>query len=194
MAEHVVIAGECESNRAYHCMPQYGITEVDPQTGEIAGTGFLNHAHPFIRYKTADVATLPVADNCPECGRNYYPVLADVEGRLQDFVVTPEGVSLCACVMTFPFKHRRAIGRVQIVQEAFDRVTLRAAPVSGDAMGLFETELTEAHAGLQQILGAGVTVRREMISPEECAGPGKFRFIISHLPREVRCYDGSTAL
>jgi len=194
LAEHVAIAGECESSHAYHCTPQYGITEVDPKTGEITATGFLNHAHPFIRYKTADIATLPTADGCPKCGRNYFPVLPDVEGRLQDFVVTPEGVSLGACVLTFPFKQRRAIGRVQIVQEAFDRVILRAAPVGDDAAGPFKTELAEAHAGLQRILGEGVAIRNEMIPPEECVGQGKLRFIVSHLPREVRCFDGSTSL
>ena len=57
LAEHVVIGGECEHSHAFHCMPQYGVTEVDPRTGEITGTGFLNYVHPFIRYKTADVAS-----------------------------------------------------------------------------------------------------------------------------------------
>lgn len=194
LAEHVVIGGECESSHAYHCMPQYGITEVDPQTGEIAATGFLNHAHPFVRYKTADIATLPVADRCPQCGRNYHPVLPDVEGRLQDFVVTPEGAAVGSCVLTFPFKHRRTIGRVQIVQEAFDRVILRAAPVDGNVRGEFEKELAEAHTGLQRILGAGVTIRNEMIPQDECTSQGKLRFVVSHLPREVRCYDGSMGL
>ncbi len=190
MAEHVVIAGECESSRAFHCMPQYGITEVDPKTGEIAGTGFLNHAHPFIRYRTADVATLPIQSGCPACGRSCFPVLADVEGRLQDFVLTPEGVPICSCVLTFPFKHRRTIGRVQIVQETFDRVILRSAPV-GDVNAHYEAELAEAYAGLQQILGEGVTIRKEGISPEEYLNQGKLRFILSHLPREIRCYDGT---
>ncbi|MEN6337235.1 MAG: hypothetical protein ABFE01_23505 [Phycisphaerales bacterium] len=194
LAEHTVIGGECELSHAYHCTPQYGITEVDPKTGEITGTGFLNHAHPFIRYKTNDVATLPISSGCPKCGRSYFPVLPDVEGRLQDFVVAPDGASFGACVLTFPFKHRRAIGRVQIVQEAFDRVILRTAPVGMQVTRQFETELAEAHAGLQHILGPGVTIRDEMIPPEECAGQGKFRFVVSHLPREIRCFDGSTDL
>ncbi|MGE5293761.1 MAG: phenylacetate--CoA ligase family protein [Solirubrobacterales bacterium] len=190
LAEHVVIGGECESSPSFHCMPQYGITEIDPRTGEVTGTGFLNYAHPFVRYKTADVATQPTGSGCPRCGRNYFPVLADVEGRLQDFVLTPEGVPICSCVMTFPFKQRRTIGRVQIVQETLDRVILRSAPV-GEATAQYEAELAEAHAGLQHILGEGVTIRREAIPSEECMGPGKLRFILSHLPREIRCYDGN---
>ena len=190
MAEHVVIGGECELSHAYHCMPQYGITEVDPKTGEISGTGFLNHAHPFVRYKTNDVATPPVGSGCPKCGREYFPVLPDVEGRLQDFVVTPDGESFGACVLTFPFKQRRTIGRVQIVQESLDRVILRAAPVDSWITDGFQTELAMAHAGLRQILGQGVVIRDEMIPLEECTY-GKFQFIVSHLPREIRCYDGS---
>ncbi len=79
-------------------------------------------------------------------------------------MVTPEGVPICSCVLTFPFKQRRTIGRVQIVQEAFDRVILRAAPVDGDATAQFEAELAEAHAGLQQILGEGVTIRKRVDS------------------------------
>jgi len=85
-------------------------------------------------------------------------------------------------------------GRVQIVQEAYDKVTLRTAPVDGNRRGRFEEELAEARTGLQRILGAGVTIRDEAIPPDECPGQAKLRFVVSHLPREVRCYDGSTGL
>jgi phenylacetate-CoA ligase len=189
LAEHVAMAGECEAGRAFHFLPQYGITEVDPQTGEITGTGFLNHAHPFIRYRTGDVAALPAWTRCAKCGRECQPVVSDIQGRLQDFVVTPEGTPLCHCVLTFPFKQRRTIGRVQLVQESVDRVVLRAGPVDDKDMRRFTAELAMAYADLQRILGAGVSLRQELIPAEEGLGPGKFRFIVSHLPDRVRCYD-----
>lgn len=193
LAEHVVIGGECEHSHAFHCMPQYGITEVDPQTGEITGTGFLNYAHPFVRYKTADIASLPVICGCGQCGRQYDPVLTDIEGRLQDFIVTPEGKSVCHCMMTFPFKESCTIGRVQIVQESLDRVTVRTAPVDDSNPGRLAEELAHARDVLGQMLGRGVAIRMEEIPPDECAAPGKLRFIVSHLPREVRCYDRTPA-
>jgi phenylacetate-CoA ligase len=194
LAEHVAIAGECEADPAFHFMPQYGITEVDPQTGELTGTGFLNHAHPFVRYRTADVAALPPAARCAKCGRQGQPILSDIQGRLQDFVVTPEGTPFCHCVLTFPFKQKRTIGRVQIVQESYDRVILRAAPVDDQALREFTTEIGLAHQDLQRILGAGVSIRDEMIPPDERTGPGKFRFIVSHLPGDVRCYNRNPGL
>ncbi len=191
LAEHVVIAGECEASHAFHCIPQYGITEVDPQTGEITGTGFLNHANPFVRYRTTDIASLPVRGSCEKCGRQYYPVLPEIEGRLQDFIVTPEGISIGSCVLTFPFRESRTIGHVQIVQESLDRVTLRAAPVDGDNSRQFTHELVTARAGLQRILGAGVSVESERIPPDECASPAKLRFIISRLPSDFQCLNRS---
>ncbi len=191
LAEHVVIGGECEHSHAFHCMPQYGITEVDPQTGEIAGTGFLNYVNPFIRYKTADVACVPVGRGCPQCGRQYYPVLQDVEGRLQDFIVTPEGASIGHCLLTFPFKESHTIGRVQIVQEAIDRVTLKTAPVDERHMQAFEKDMGHAIDVLQKMLGDSVSIRNEMIPPDEDAGSGKLRFIVSNLPENLRCYSAN---
>ncbi len=191
LAEHVVIGGECEHSVAFHCMPQYGVTEVDPRTGEITGTGFLNYVHPFIRYRTADVASVPVGSGCERCGRQYYPVLPDVLGRLQDFIVTPEGTSIGHCLLTFPFKESHTIGRVQIVQEATDRVTLRTAPVDDRDMRQFTKDLTHAIDVLQRMLGDSVSIRNEMIPPEECTGPGKLQFIVSHLPEHLRCYSAN---
>ena len=192
LVEQMVMAGDCEASREYHCVPQYGITEIDPQTGEIIGTGFLNHAHPFVRYRTGDVATLPIRNGCAKCRRQYFPIVPDIEGRLQDFVVTPDGIPLNSCTLTFPFKPRKTIARVQIVQESVDRVVLRTAPVDETNLSPYLEELAVAREILQGILGKDVTVRDERIPPEECVGPGKLRFVVSHLPREVRCYDGST--
>jgi phenylacetate-CoA ligase len=194
LAEHVAIGGECELSHAFHCMPQYGITEVDPKTGEITGTGFLNYVHPFIRYRTADVAALPVGHGCEQCGRQYSPILPDVDGRLQDFLVTPEGASIGHCVLTFPFKESHAIGRVQLVQESLDRVTLRTAPVDDHDSRQFTQDVAHARDVLQRILGDSVSIKNEMISPDEHTGPGKLQFIVSHLPKDLRCYDESTRL
>ena len=40
MTEKVVLAAECEQSHFFHCIPQYGITEIDDETNEIIGTGF----------------------------------------------------------------------------------------------------------------------------------------------------------
>ena len=167
---------------------------MDPQTGEIAGTGFLNYVNPFVRYKTADIASLPVGRGCEQCGRQYYPIVSEIEGRLQDFIVTPDGRSIGHCLMTFPFKESHTIGRVQVVQESLDHVTVRTAPVDDSNLRQFADDLAHAHEVLQGMLGSGVAIKFEPIPPEECAGPGKLRFIVSHLPDNLRCYDRNTSL
>ena len=75
LAEHVVLAAECEKSSSYHCVPQYGVTEVDPETHEILGTGFLNYINPIIRYRTTDVSLSPLSLGCESCGRDYFPII-----------------------------------------------------------------------------------------------------------------------
>jgi phenylacetate-CoA ligase len=58
-SERCVIAEEASPNR-YSFDPFYGYTEQIPAGNKkflIAGTGFLNHSMPFIRYKTDDLCT-----------------------------------------------------------------------------------------------------------------------------------------
>ncbi len=87
-SEKLVLAAECEHSRDYHVWPTYGYFELlnergeacqVGQRGEIAGTGFINHIMPFIRYRTGDFATYK-ADKCASCGREHI-LLTKVEGR-----------------------------------------------------------------------------------------------------------------
>jgi phenylacetate-CoA ligase len=93
-AEQAVLAGECELSDNYHVFREYGILELVDQrdkvidtrnkTGEIVATGLHNFTMPLIRYKTEDLSQY--APGGCSCGREY-PLLADVEGRLHDFIV-----------------------------------------------------------------------------------------------------------
>jgi phenylacetate-CoA ligase len=192
LAEHAVIAGQCEASESLHCLPQYGVAEIDPETREIVGTGFLNYAHPFIRYKTGDITGQPITEGCRKCGRQYFPVIGGVEGRVQDFVVTPDGLSIGCCVLTFPFRESRTISRVQIEQETVDRVILRAAPVDNGNAGQFIEELSGAHKALQKILGNRMTICDERTCLDEWPCHGKPRFIVSHVASDPGCRDRIT--
>ncbi len=108
MTEKVVLAGGCERSTLYHAFPQYGITEVlnargeivstPGEAGEIVGTGFLNRAMPFIRYRLDDHAEI-VGARCDKCGR-HHQLLDKVVGhhRAQDALVGKSGglISLTA--------------------------------------------------------------------------------------------------
>ena len=95
--EMCVLAGECEHSNSYHVFPEYGFVELlkndgapltdEGELGEIIGTGFINYALPFIRYKTMDLAVY--TNTSCTCGRAY-PLLKGIEGRLHEFIVTPK--------------------------------------------------------------------------------------------------------
>ena len=97
--EKLVAAGECEHSSNYHVWPTYGYFElIDEQgdvitkqgeVGEIVGTGFMNTAMPFIRYKTGDYAEY-VSDHCGKCKRNHL-IIKDIRGHnIQEHLVTNE--------------------------------------------------------------------------------------------------------
>src|SRR5690606_14972011 len=61
------------------------------QSGEIVVTHLATPGFPFIRYRTGDMAQL--ASQPCSCGRGL-PVLANVQGRRRDFLVTTAGDQL----------------------------------------------------------------------------------------------------
>lgn len=183
LTEKVVLAGECEYTNEYHCIPQYSIVEIDPDTKEIIGTGFLNWATPFIRYRTTDIASMPISLGCEKCGRNYYPVFSNVEGRLEDFIVTPEGMLISPAVITHPFKDLRTIKDTQVVQKDFNLIMIRALPWEDSKSESVEKELNQLCYDLRVILGETVEVRWEIVKEIERSSSGKFRWIISDVSR-----------
>jgi len=142
MTEKVVLAGECENSTSYHISPQYGITEIMDAAGnlssevgtegEIVGTGFLNRAMPFIRYRLDDFASI-TGDRCEECRRNHMQLSRVVGHRVQDVIVGKSGslISMTALnvhdltfenVRQFQF-HQAEKGRVTLyikTSESFD--------------------------------------------------------------------------
>lgn len=184
MAEKVVSAAECEDSQQYHCIPQYGVTEIAPDTHEIIGTGFRNYVNPFIRYRTTDIASMPISSGCEKCGRNYYPVFVEVEGRLEDFIITPQGTLITPAVITHPFKDLQTIKDTQVVQESPDRIILRAVPWDEGDLQLFEAEISKLCQDLQEILGAGMQVKGEMTEEIERPKSGKFKWIRSEVCRD----------
>ena len=72
--------------------------KLDPGgPGELVVTDLHNYGMPFIRYKIGDLGVPASNDRCA-CGRGL-PMIADVEGRLLDTIVTPAGrmVPAAAC-------------------------------------------------------------------------------------------------
>ncbi len=190
MSEKVVLAGECEGSNSYHCFPQYGITEIADEsgnvssqvgaTGEIVGTGFLNRVMPFIRYRLDDHATIS-ADHCTACGRQHL-LLSDVRGhRIQDSIIGRSGsrISMTAInvhddsfrgVRQFQF-HQRRSGQVSLYlrvgtdfnDERRQLILRRLTAQTGDDVD-YQIQIVD-HIE-QTGLGKGIYLRQELTGSE----------------------------
>jgi phenylacetate-CoA ligase len=183
LAEHVALAAECEYNHFYHFVPQYGITEIDPDTHEIIATGFLNYVNPFIRYKTTDIASSPVISKCENCGRNYFPIVEKIEGRLEDFIVTPQGTLIAPSAITHLFKDLKTIKENQLIQEAPDQIVLRVVPWNKNMEEALKAELYCLCQGLREILGTDMQIKIEVVDEIERLKSGKFKWIQSKVSK-----------
>lgn len=184
MTEKVVLAGECEHTNHYHCLPQYGITEIDSDNNEIIGTSFLNYVNPFIRYRTTDIASHAVTSCCGECGRQYYPVFSSVEGRLEDFIITPNGVPVSPAVITFPFKNLQTIKNTQIIQKSLHSIVLKIVPWNNCDPKILKSDLCKLSQGLLNILGANMKIEIETVESIQFSKSGKFKWIISEVSKD----------
>jgi phenylacetate-CoA ligase len=122
-------ASQCEHFR-YHEDSEFGIIEcVDPEPlpdgrvgGRLVCTGFADHAFPFLRYEVGDSAVWePPTFRCP-CGRQSR-VLASIDGRNEDYVLTTEGHRIAR--FDYIFKETEHVKECQVVQAAPGEVTLR---------------------------------------------------------------------
>ena len=184
MAEKTVLAAECEQSHFFHCIPQYGITEIDNETNEIIGTSLLNFANPFIRYRTTDIASNLMDLSCNSCNRDYFPIFEGVEGRLEDFIITPEGIPISPAVITHPFKDFKTIKATQIVQESIDLININIVAWENAATENFKAEASELSQGLSNLVGLDVKIDIHVVDDIPLLKSGKFKWIKSKVSRD----------
>lgn len=180
MSEIICGASECECG-SLHLWPDAGNVEIvkddmdfpvlSGESGRIIATGFLNLAMPLVRYEIGDRGILG-GTNCA-CGRNLR-ILASVEGRMDDFIITRDGRKVGR--LDPVFKVDTPINEAQIVQESIDRIVVNIVP----AEGFSEDSQQDLIKRLQDRLGPmDVEIRKVAAIPR---GPnGKFRAVVSKL-------------
>jgi phenylacetate-CoA ligase len=130
---------------------------------------------PFIRYKVGDRATR--SDDTCACGCAF-PLIERIEGRVEDYVRTPDGRLIGR--LDHIFKDVQHIREAQIVQTKLDELVLRIVRTDGFTAKDEQIILKEAHLRL----GDSMRIRFEFTDVIERTAGGKFRFIVSQLPRE----------
>ncbi|NWF57403.1 MAG: phenylacetate--CoA ligase family protein [Syntrophaceae bacterium] len=176
-----LISCECEAHQGLHLnlntlaveFLRDGRPAKPGEPGALVVTDLTNYGMPFIRYKVGDVG-IPSGKECP-CGRPL-PLMESLEGRVADYVVTPEGNLISGISLTENFAMELPeIKQVQIVQEKPDVLVFRVVRSETFSAG---SEEKIRNLALQRF---GKTMRFECEYVEHIPqeANGKYRFCIS---------------
>lgn len=186
-SEYAVLAGECENSEDYHVFPEYGYTEfvkvenkfdgIQEDIYEVVATGFNNYAFPFIRYKTGDYAILKKG-YCDRCSRQY-PLIKEIVGREQDYVVTEDGrlISLTALIFGQHLKSFSKTKKMQIEQRKMGEIMVKVVP----STTFSEEAEIEIKQVIQKCVGKGLNITFEYPNDIEPTRNGKHTFLKQHL-------------
>jgi phenylacetate-CoA ligase len=176
--EEAVSMTACHLGRL-HVDMEYGIVEVEPVEeteewvqGPLLVTGIGSVSTPFIRYRIGDVGTR-LKQPC-ECGRPG-DVFLDIDGRIEDYVATPDGRLVGR--LDHIFKQQYEIEEAQIVQEELGSIEVLVVAGTGFGERQRKTLEREVHARL------GAEIRVDIREVETIAREpnGKFRAVKSRV-------------
>lgn len=151
------------------------------ELGEVVITSTHQYTMPFIRYKIGDMAVYEPG-TC-SCGRGL-PVLRQVVGRTNDFVVTPDGRFMDSGYFDSVLEIKPEIARYQVHQS--DKHHLQVRLVCKREVG--QHWLEGVHRELQAYLGADMHISMQVVDSIPLTSAGKHRCFTSaiELPSFLR--------
>ena len=178
-----LIASECKEHNGLHVNMDTLVVEIvregkpvpPGQLGAIVLTDLTNYGMPFIRYEIGDVGV--ASSRICRCGCTY-PLIESIEGRVADYVVTPDGKFVSGISLTENFAMLlTGIKQFQIIQDRLDHLILKLVRAQDF------TEATEHEIArlVRERFGERMTYSiqyAESIPPEKS---GKYRFCISKI-------------
>lgn len=181
-SEFAVSMTGCSEGRL-HVDMEFGIVEVEIQEetdeyvrGPLLVTGLSNDATPFLRYRIGDVGTR--SKHPCACGRPG-DVFLDIDGRIEDYVVTPDGRWIGR--LDHIFKEQLDVAEAQILQEDADAIEILVVPRASFGARSEEALRKEIRTRLGEAIR--IEVRRVGEIPRE--RNGKFRAVKSSVGRNA---------
>lgn len=180
--EGAMQAFECAHGRM-HVSTDFGVFEIlskdgTPTPAGVAGrvvvTGLTNRAMPLVRYETGDTATWAAPESCP-CGSSF-PVLAAVEGRIDDLLELPDGRRIGR--LDPVFKGGLPIREAQIVQRSDGSLVVRFVTEDRGCTAWAGAHEQQLMRELRARLGETVVIRLERVERIERGAGGKFKAVV----------------
>jgi phenylacetate-CoA ligase len=175
MVEFAGNMSKCEENNFhedFECGHIEAISDPYSDSKKLVLTGWGNLAMPFIRYAVGDLGQFS-NEKCG-CGRKS-AVLSDIEGRNEDYIVTPNGNLVMG--MNQVFKFSNGINMAQIFQFRNHDLEIRLVPnkyFSEDDKHLILRSIRER-------IGSEVNIQFKLVDSIEKSTNGKFKAVISEI-------------
>ena len=149
------------------------VVDGDLSTGILLATGFHNYAMPFIRYEVGDTLTF---DNKPcECGLQSQ-VIREVNGRNEDYVITPEGTRIMR--FDYLFKDSKDVLECQVAQRRLGEMVIRIVRREGYHQAETEKNLLD---NVRTMISPTIDVTFEYVDSIPRTKAGKFKAVVSEL-------------
>jgi phenylacetate-CoA ligase len=183
-AEGFQIAAQCGVNSNYHLhsadvivefLDDHGEPVPDGRLGNIVVTRLHPGPMPLIRYRTGDVGISGGQEHC-SCGRGF-ELLASVQGRDTDIVVTPSGNRLIVHFFTGLIESFHEIECFQVVQEEIRSMIIRIVPSKPKIVD--DSVKRRLISTLQQHGATDIEIVVETVDHIPTAPSGKRRFVVS---------------
>ena len=182
VSEFAVSMTECEQGRL-HVDMEFCIVEVEVKeetdeyvTGPLLITGLAHDATPLFRYRIGDVGTR--AKKPCLCGRAGDTFL-EVDGRIEDYVLTPDGRLVGR--MDHVFKEQLEVAEAQILQR--DRSEIEVLIVPRDDYNEYSERSVLRE--IRSRLGKEIGIRVRLVGSIAREPNGKFRAVKSEVGRNA---------
>lgn len=184
--EFAVIASECEVHDGMHVNAENLYVEcvqagrhAREGVGELVITDLVNRAMPLIRYRIMDMG-VALNEPCP-CGRGL-PRIDLRQGRVTDFIVTPEGAAVSGVALaTYVIPAVPGLRKAQFHQEDARHLTIYAVVENDDRPAAVKALRDKMREFVGEQMDIAITVVPNIATEES----GKFRFIKSSLTPET---------
>mgnify|MGYP001809772640 CR=1 FL=1 len=174
------VAHECEHGGMHLTAEDLIVETLGPDgqptapgvAGEVTVTHLATRDYPFIRYRTGDIAVL---DNrrCT-CGRGL-PMLREIQGRTNDFLIATDGTPLPCGAFTYLVRELPGVEAFKVVQESLQLTRIALVP----GAGYRDDAPARLQQGFRRRLGAEVSIEVELVEQIPAEKSGKFRYIMS---------------
>jgi len=173
----------------YHEDFEFGIMEgCELNSGNparsILCTGFACPDFPLIRYEVGDTGVTQERGRSCACGRQS-DVWLRIEGRKDDYVVTPEGLHIMR--FDYIFKDAMNVQEAQVIQERSDEIMIRIVR----RPSYRAKDEGEIRSEVARWISPRLKVRFEYVSELEREANGKFRAVLSRLNAAERTHVSS---